>query len=289
MLHQSQLLIRYCEKRLKDPSYEPLTKLGALLQNKILFLAGIYYLDQKDYIEAEIYFKKTGAYRHLISVYQKQGLYSKAITLAEEKKYYKQGASLCMHIHNYKKAASFYSHFKPLQAAKLYKKNHFFYEAGICYLKAYHVLSAIDCFKACKDPHKRQSGLKQVEEFALVLYFSKDYDTALKIFLHLDDYYSALDCAVQMKEDTLITVIRLLIASDEAEKNDYILAAQCVENFVPDKAIYYYALGHAYSDVIRLLVEEGEYHKAINVCLLQNDLSTAYEIAAEFEPSLISS
>jgi tetratricopeptide (TPR) repeat protein len=258
----------------------PLDKKASILEkNKLYFLAGILYMELKNYLKAAECFNITHSYRHLILVYQKLGLYSKAIEIADQKKYYKIGAAICEKINNVKKAAYFYSYFKPLYAARLYKNEHFFYEAGECYLKIYQLSSAIECFKNCEDLSKRSEGLKQLEEFAAVLYFTKHYDDAFKLFIKLGDYYSALECAKKLKESILIRQMSLLIGNTEAQNKNYLVAAKFTEPYDKKKALLYYYLGQAKTDAIRLLVEQSNYEKAFNLCIHHNDLDLAYTLA----------
>lgn len=252
-------------------------------------MAGIYYMDAKEYADASLSFEKTKAYKHLIIAYEKQGLYSKALSLADEKQYYELGAKICLHINDLKQAAYFYSFFDAIHAAKLYRDLYCYYEAGYCYLTTFDALNAIDMFRRCTDKAQRIHGLKEVSDYALVLYFTKSYESAFRIFLALDDYYSALECAERMKEDKLIASCRLLIGYEEAEKCHYHFAAQCVEPFAPKKALSYYAKAGDYKEQIRLLLESNAYEKAIQVCLIHNDLNEAYQIASCYNPELLSS
>ncbi|QEH68964.1 hypothetical protein QTL86_08370 [Cellulosilyticum sp. ST5] len=289
MLRYIRFLWKCSQTRFQFFSYPSLQKAKFLAENNLSFLAGIYYLDSKEYTEAASCFEKAGAYKHLIIAYQKQGLYGKAITLADQKKYYERGAAICLHIHDYQKAAYFYSYFNPLEAAKLYKQEYCFYEAGYAYLYAYNGLKAIDCFRCCKNPLQKEQGLKEVAEFALVLYFTKQYEEAFELFIKLNDYYSALECAKKLKEDELIKSTCLLIGMEEAEKKHYSFAAKCVEPFDTELAMYYYSLDHAYEETVRLLLTHGDYEKALHICLLENDLNRAYEIASTYNPTLLSS
>lgn len=289
MLRYIRFLWKCSQVKFKFFSYPSLQKAKFLAENNLSFLAGIYYLDSKDYAEAATCFEKAKAYKHLIIAYQKQGLYGRAITLADQKKYYERGAAICLHIHNYQKAAYFYSYFNPLEAAKLYKQEHLYYEAGYAYLQAYNGIKAIDCFKCCKDKLQRTKGLKEVAEFALVLYFTKQYEEAFELFIKLNDYYAALECAKKLKSEILIHSTSLLIGMDEAEKKHYTFAAQCVEPYDVNLAIYYYSLDRAYEDMIRLLLSLGDYEKALHICLLEDDLNRAYEIASTYNPALLSS
>ena len=236
-------------------------------------------MELKNYSKAAECFNITHSYRHLILIYQKSGLYSKAIEIADQRKYYKTGAILCEKIHNAKKAAYFYAYFKPIYAARLYKNEHFFYEAGECYLKAYQTSRALECFKRCEIPCKKKEGLKQLEEFATVLYFTKQYEDAFKLFVKLGDYYSALTCAKKLKEDLFIEQMHLLIGAFEAQNKNYLIAAKFTEPYDKKKALVYYYLGEATSDAIRLLVEENHYERAFNLCIHHNELDLAYKLA----------
>lgn len=264
-------------------------KAKILAQNNLSFWAGLYYMDVKEYTDASSCFEKTKAYKHLIIAYEKQGLYSKALILADEKHYYELGAKICLHINDLKQAAYFYSYFDGIRAAKLYRDLYCFYEAGYCYLSHSDALGAIDMFRRCTDKIQRSEGLKQVSDYALVLYFTKSYDTAFRVFLALDDYYSALECALKMKEEKLIASCRCLIATEEASQNHYHFAAKCIEPFDGNKAISYYAKAGDYQAQIRLLLVHNDYEKAIQVCILHNDLNTAYQIASRYSPQLLSS
>ncbi len=246
-------------------------------------------MDAKEYMEASLCFEKTKAYKHLIIAYEKQGLYTKALSLAHEKHYYELGAKICLHINDLKQAADFYSYFDPVHAAKLYRDLYCYYEAGYCYLSIFDALNAIDMFRRCTDKAQKTRGLKEVSDYALVLYFTKSYAHAFRIFLALDDYYSALECAQKMKEDKLIASCRLLIGYEEAEKCHYHFAAQCIEPFAPKKALSYYAKAGNYKEQVRLLLINNDYEKAIQVCLLHNDLNEAYHIASSYNPALLSS
>ena len=264
-----------------------LGKAKLLESGQFYFLAGIFYMDVKAYKAATRCFIKSHAYKHLIIVYQKQGLYSKALEVAENHKYYDLGAKLCLQIDNLKKAASFYAYEKPLKAAKLYEKENFYYEAGCCYLRAYEPIKALENFNTCQNPEDKLKGIKEIEEFAITLYFPNPYLDALKVFLALEDYYSALDCAQKLKEPILIDSITTLLAASEAENTNYLLAGKCAENVAPQRALVYYAKGHSYYDMIRLLVTQKEYDKAINVCLLYGQQELAYEIAQTYHTHLI--
>lgn len=280
-------LIRCFRNHFKFFSYPPLEKAKVLAQNNLSFWAGLYYMDAKEYADASACFEKTKAYKHLIVAYDKQGLYSKALSLADQKHYYELGAKISLRINDLKQAAYFYSYFDPLRAIKLYRDLYCFYEAGFCYLTQYDALGAIDMFRRCTDKAEKDYGLKQVSDYALVLYFNKSYATAFRIFLALDDYYSALECARRMKEDKLIISCRLLIGSSEADHSHYHFAAQCVEPYAPQKAMCYYAKAGDYKSQVRLLVENKDYEKAVHVCMLHNDLNKAYQIASSNAPELL--
>ena len=289
MLRYLRFLWKCSQTKFQFFSYSPLQKAMFLAENNLSFLAGIYYLDAKEYADAATCFEKAKAYKHLIITYQKLGYHHKAIDLAEQKHYYERGAAISLHIHDYLKAAYFYSFFNPLEAAKLYKQELHFFEAGYAYLYAYNGLKAIDCFKQCKNPLQKEKGLKETAEFALVLYFTKQYEEAFELFIKLDDYYAALECAKKLKAKDLIKSTSLLIGMTEASKKHYTFAAKCVEPFDTELAMYYYSLDHAYKETVRLLLQSHQYEKALHICLLENDLNLAYEIASTYEPTLLSS
>lgn len=254
-------------------------KATVLEKNRLYFFAGILYLELKDYSRAAFCFEITHSYYHLIFAYQKLGLYSKAIEIADRQKYYKKGASLCEKINNPKKAAYFYAYFRPLYAAKLYKTESFFYEAGQCYLKINQYSSALECFKNCSVPDKKAEGLNQIEEIAIVLYFTRQYEEAFKLFIRLKDYYSALECAKKLKTEPLIKQVHFLISQAEAKNQNYYTAARFIEPYDKHKALIYYYLCNAVQEAIRLLVEEKSYDKAFNLCIQRNDLALAYKLA----------
>ena len=288
MLKYIRFLLKCLKQRLTFFSLSLSEKADYLSKNNLSFIAGIYYLDIKDYLKASKCFEKANAYKHLIISYQKLGYYSKAIALSEEKKYYERGASICMHINDTLKAAYFYSFFNPTLAAKIYKKEGHFFEAGYAYLSDYKGIKAIECFKKCSHFQKEQ-GLKEIFEFASVLYFTKQYSEAFIIFLHLDNFYCALECAKKLNSTSLINSTSMLVANIEAEQNNFNFAAKCVESFNPNLAIYYYSLGHNYKKAINILLDNGHYDKAVNMCLVENDLNLAYEIASIYDINLLSS
>ncbi|MBQ1274753.1 MAG: hypothetical protein U0L26_14160 [Cellulosilyticum sp.] len=246
-------------------------------------------MDCKEYADASSCFEKTKAYKHLVIAYAKQGSYGKALELADEKGLYELGAKIALHIQDLRQAAYFYSFFEPSRAAKLYRDLACYYEAGYCYLTLYDALSAIDMFRRCRNKAQRLRGFKEVSDYALVLYFTKDYSSAFRIFIALDDFYSALECAIKLKENELISSCKLLIGYDEANKHHYHFAAQCLESFTPQRALCFYAKAGDYEAQINLLLQLGEYEKAIQVCILHNNLNKAYEIASIYNPELLSS
>ena len=288
MLKYFKFLLKCLKNKFSFLSLSTQEKALYLSQNNLSFLAGIYYLDLKDYEKATRCFKKAKAYKHLIICYQKLGYYNKAITLSEEKKYYERGAAICMHINNRLKAAYFYSFFNPAIAAKIYRQENHFYEAGYAYLSNYKGVKAIECFKKCNTQQKNQ-GLKQVFEFTSVLYLTKQYSEAFILFIHLDNFYCALECAKKMNCPKLIDSTSILVAKVEAELKHYDFAAKCVENIDCELAVYYYCLSHNYKKAISILLNNGSYEKAINMCLVENDLNFAYEIASTYNPDLLSS
>lgn len=243
----------------------------------------------QEYTEASSCFEKSHAYKHLIIAYAKQGAYSQALDLADEKGFYEIGAKIASRIQDFRQAAYFYSFFEPNHAAKLYRDLACYYEAGYCYLTQYDALNAIDMFRRCRDKIKRSRGLKEVSDYALVLYLKKEYMTAFRIFIALDDFYSALECAKKLKEEKLITSCKMLIGYQEASKQRYHFAAQCFESFAPHKALCFYAKAGDYDAQVKLLLEHGDYEKAIQVCIIHQNLNKAYEIASVYNPELLSS
>lgn len=246
-------------------------------------------MDCKEYADASLSFEKAKAYKHLVVAYAKQGNYGKALELADEKGFYELGAKLALHIQDLRQAAYFYSFFEPAHAAKLYRDLSCYYEAGYCYLTLYDALNAIDMFRRCHDKVQRTRGLKEVSDYGLVQFFTKNYATAFRIFIALDDFYSALECAIKMKEEQLISSCRILIGYEEASKQNYHFAAQCLEPYAPSKALCFYAKAGDYDNQVRLLLKAGDYKKAIQVCLLHNNLNKAYEIASIHDPELLTS
>ena len=269
-------------------SYPALEKANFLSQKHLSFWAGLNYMDCHEYNEACDAFERSKAYKHLIIAYAKNGYYQKALSLAHQKKYYKLGAKIALHHHDLKSAAYFYSFFDLMHAAKLYKDLKCYYEAGFAFLGCHDPLDAIDMFRRCNKKWQKEEGFKQVSEFALVLYLKKNYEASFKLFMALDDYYSALECARALGEDKLIRSCYLLIGLNEAENKHFIFAAKCVEPYDKCLASYYYALGGKYQEQVRLLLAAGAYERALKVCLLHHNLNKAYEIASTYDPELLS-
>ena len=289
ILRYLAFLLKCNQKHIPYFSSPALEQAKLLAENNLSFLAGIHYLDCKEYVDASLCFEKAKAYKHLVIAYAKSGSYSKALDLADEKGFYELGAKIAIHIEDYRQAAYFYSFFDPSHAAKLYRDLGCYYEAGYCYLVLSEVLNAIDMFNRCKDKVHRTQGLKQASEYALVLFLSKDYLGAFRLFIALNDFYSALECAKKLKEPKLIQSCKRLIGYDEASKHHYHFAAQCLEEFSPKEALCFYAKSGDYDSQIRLFLEAGEYEKAIQVCYIHHNLNKAYEIASIYNPELLSS
>lgn len=195
-----QFIIRLICTKGQFFSYPPLKKARLLQKYKLFFEAGRLYTKLGCYEQALSCFKHCQAYRHTMYIYSKLGLYSHAIEIAQNCGYYKEGAKLCTKIHNLKKAAYFYRYFNPLQAAKLYKRQGFFFEAGQCYLDLHHFTAALETFNLCQDSQHRQKGRRQVEEIAITLYFVKAYQEASELFLKLGDLDSAELCLQKLKK-----------------------------------------------------------------------------------------
>lgn len=285
--------LQFLRDCLPSPSHffarSSLEKAALLAKHRLSFLAGIYYMDGGDYLEAAESFKAAHAHKHLVIAYEKQGYYQKALQLADTYNLHKLGVRISLHINDLKSAAYFYTYSDLDHAAKLYRDLHYYYEAGYTFLANHDPLYAIDMFRRCSQAKQRETGFKQVSEYALVLFFNKSYETAFKIFMALDDYYSALECARRLKEEKLIASCHLLIALDEASKGNFLFAAQSIEHYEPIQASYYYALAGDYESQIRLLLSKEEYEKAMQVCLLHNNLNTAYEIASTYNLDLFTS
>lgn len=289
ILRYLSFLLKCSQKHIHYFSCPTLEQAKLLAENNLSFLAGIHYLECKEYADASSCFEKAKAYKHLIITSAKLGNYSKALDLADEKGYYELGAKIAIQIQDYRQAAYFYSFFDPKHAAKLYRDLSCYYEAGYCYLTLNDVLSAIDMFNRCKDRSHRIKGRKQALEYAQVLYLSKDYLESFRLFMALDDFYSALECAKRLEEPELIQSCKRLIGYDEASKQNYYFAAQCLEDYSPKEALCFYAKSGDYESEIRLFLENGEYEKALQVCYLHQNLNKAYEIASIYNPELLSS
>ncbi|MEG0151759.1 MAG: hypothetical protein RR618_00510 [Cellulosilyticaceae bacterium] len=206
----------------------PVRRQASVLEKKKLYLeAGIKYYRIKNYDKALHCFKTCAAHRQLIKTYEKLGLISEALQIADHHKYYKEGALLSEKIGNYLKAAYFYSYFNPLHAAKLYKKECHFFEAGLCYLQKFQFVYAIDCFYKCPNPLHRAHGFRQVEDIATVLYFQKSYADSFKLFLRIKDYRSALECAKKLEDPTLIQNTAALLNTQQT------YACNQANNFTP--------------------------------------------------------
>ena len=154
-----------------------------------------------------------------------------ALQIAETHKYYKEGAMIAEQSGNILKAAYFYAYFKPHYAAKLFKKEKSFYQAGLCYLQDFNFTYALDCFYKCSNLLHQIHGFKQLEEIAVVFYFNKQYKQAFKLFIRLQDFYSALECAKQLKNETLITHTYNLLSHSNPEYETYYAAQEFARNY----------------------------------------------------------
>jgi tetratricopeptide (TPR) repeat protein len=250
-----------------------------LKRNHLYFASGLLYMKNKSYQKAIYCLEKAHAFKQLMVCYEKLGATSCAIGLAEEHGYYKQGALICMKHHNKKKAAYFYSFTKPLYAAKLYKECDCYYEAGIAYMKTYQFLQAIECFYKATDPLQKLDGLRQIEEVAIVLYLSKQYEDSLKLFEALGDYYSVLECAKRCKNTELVRRLQELIATYEAHENNYLTAAHYIASLNMDRARLYYYLDQSSNDALKLAIDKGNYFSALKICFNTNNLPLAKQVA----------
>lgn len=245
---------------------------------QLYFEAGLLHMKTKNYTRAANCFKHCLAYRHCMKAYEKLGSYSSAIEIADEHGYYEDGATLCENIGNIRKAAYFYAYFKPLYAARLYKNEKLYYETGTCYMKAYDFFSALEYFYKCQDLEQQGLGLKQIEDTAITLFLTGEYETAFKLFLKLKDYYSAVDCAKKLNYPGLVESMYRLIACTEASLGNFDIAAKYIEPYDAEKALLYYYLASNATEAVRLLVDHKEYEKALNICELHHYTELADEI-----------
>ncbi|MHC1747774.1 MAG: hypothetical protein AB9856_05190 [Cellulosilyticaceae bacterium] len=246
---------------------------------QLYFEAGLLHMKTKNYTRAANCFKHCSAHRYCMKAYEKLGSYSSAIEIADEQGYYEEGAVLCENIGNMRKAAYFYAYFKPLYAARLYKNEKLYFDVGTCYMKAYDFFSALEYFSQCDHEEDRILGFKQVEDTAITLFLTEEYETAFKLFLKLKDYYSALDCAKKLGYPKLIESMCVLIALYEASQGNFSTAAKYIEPYDVEKALLYYYLGSNNTEAIRLLVDHKEYEKALNICYTNNYVELADEIS----------
>lgn len=257
----------------------PMQKALVLKRNRLYFASGILYMKHKSYDKAIYCLKKAKAFKQLMLCYEKMGATSSAIEIAEKYGYYKQGAHLCTKHHNIKKAAYFYSFIKPLYAAKLYKQCQCYYEAGLSYMQVYQFQTAIDCFYKTRNPFDKLAGLRQVEEVAIVLFLSKDYEASLKLFKALGDYYSVLECAKKRHDSILIKQMKKLIATYEAHENNYLAAAHYMAKSNKDTARLFYYLSKVPNDALKVSIDKGNYFNALRICFNNNDLNLAKQVA----------
>lgn len=250
-----------------------------LKRNRLYFASGLLYMKNKSYQKAIYCLEKAQAFKQLMICYEKLGETSSAIGIAQEHGYYKQGALLCMKHHNPKKAAYFYSFIKPIHAAKLYKECNCYYEAGLSYMKTYQFIQALECFYKATDPLQKLDGLRQIEEVAIVLYLSKQYEESFKLFEALGDYYSALECAKRCKNTELVHKLYELIATYEAHENNYLTAAHYISSLNQDKAKLYYYLDQSSNDALKLAIHKENYFRALKICFHTNNLPLAKQVA----------
>ncbi|MDA3730641.1 hypothetical protein PBV87_03900 [Niameybacter massiliensis] len=257
----------------------PLDQALELKRNHLYYLAGRLYLKEKAYKKAIYCFEKCHAYRSLMYCYEKLGNTSVALEVADKHHLYKEGAMLCKKHNNDKKAAYFYKYYNPYLAAKLYKKCSCYYEAGLCMLENHQYLSAIETFYKCTDPLDKLAGLRQVEEVAIVMYLKKFYYESMHLFTALGDYYSVLECAKRLDDPVLIDETSKLIASFEAEDNNYALAAHYIASSNHDTALLYTYLSYRDNDALKLSLFKGAYFNALKICFHNNDLPLAKQVA----------
>lgn len=260
-------------------SLSSMEKALVLKRNRLYFASGLLYMKNKSYQKAIYCLKKAHAFKQLMVCYEKLGETSNAIGIAQEHGYYKQGALLCMKHHNTKKAAYFYSFIQPIHAAKLYKECNCYYEAGLSYMKTYQFIQALECFYKATDPLQKLDGLKQLEEVAIVLYLNKQYEESFKLFEALGDYYSALECAKRCHDTDLVHKLYELIATYEAQENNYLTAAHYIASLNQDQAKLYYYLDQSSNDALKLAIHKENYFRALKICFHTNNLSLAKQVA----------
>lgn len=250
-----------------------------LKKNKLYFEAGLIYTKLKHYPRAIECFHNSKSPRHLIYCYEKLGQTSLAVEIAENYKLYKAGAKLCDKHNLTKKAAYFYTYFDLGVSIKYYKKLNLYYPLGQCYMRQYRFVTALDTFFKCQNPLDKLQGIRQIEEVAITLYYTKQYDEALRLFTHLQDYYSVLECAKKMNDLELIIHTTTLLATYEANENNYLTAASLIAPYNRDQARLYYGLAKANNPALTLALGEARYFQALRICFLQNQLMLAQQIS----------
>ncbi|MEF9959077.1 MAG: hypothetical protein RR776_03770, partial [Niameybacter sp.] len=151
--------------------------------------------------------------------------------------------------------------------------------AGICMLENHQYINALETFYKCQDPLDKLSGLRQVEEVAIVLYLKRAYHDSLRLFTALGDYYSALECAKRLHDEILIAQTCKLIADFEAYDNNYIEAALYIAACDNDRATLYRYLASTDNDALKLSLFKGAYFNALKICFHTNDLFLAKQVA----------
>nr|WP_307992179.1 hypothetical protein [uncultured Niameybacter sp.] len=250
-----------------------------LKRNRLYFLSGYLYFQNKAYHKAIYCFNQCNAYKSLMLCYERLGQTSVALEIAKTHGLYKQGATLCMKHNNFKMAASFYSFFNLRTAIKLYKKCDCYYEAGLCLLQDKQYSSALELFYKCENPLDKLTGIRKVEEIAIVFYLKKNYYQSIRLFTTLGDYYSVLECAKRLKDKVLIEETMELIATFEAKDNNYALAASYIDPMNKDKATLYNYLAYTNNDALKLSILKGAYFNALRICFHSNNLPLAKQVA----------
>lgn len=245
----------------------------------LYFEAGKEYLKKGCYTSALYCFQQCEAYRHTFYCYQKLGQASLAIEVAEKHGLHKQGALLCMHTKNYRKAAYFYSLFDSSKAIKLYKKLGANYELAHCYLANGRFFLALQSFLNCQDPLHKLEGMRLMEEVAIVLYLTKQYEEAIKLFTELHDYHSVLECAKKLQNSSLIETTSRQLSLYELEEGNLFHAAHLIAPYHKRQARLYYYLATINNEELTLAIYEKRYFHALTFCFHSNNLLLAKEIS----------
>ncbi|MGL4799258.1 MAG: hypothetical protein ACRCWY_07660 [Cellulosilyticaceae bacterium] len=271
-------IIRCLFSKFKFFKLSPLKKAHFLRNCGLYFEAGRIYAKKGAYDHAIFCFAQCDAYRHLMHCYEKVGLISEAVSIAHAHQLYKEGAALCMRHQHLPKAAYFYHFFDIPQAIKLYKKLGNYSELGLCYLYNKRPTLALDAFCKCEDPLEKLQGMRQVEEAAIVLYLSKRYKDATKLFLALGDYYSVLECAKKRRDLPLIEQTSRTLSLQLFQQGNLTEASRLISPFDHHLARLYKYLHTLHNEQLNMAFYNGDYFFILKHCFATNNLLLAKEI-----------